>query len=85
MSSHENAQQTHSSTIHPPFKLERYFDEYEHHVKHLACASDCEALTINQVLHMATPSQREAWNNLKLSYTHTRGECSALYIPMCIC
>lgn len=62
-----------STSLHPPFKLERYFDKYEHHVKHLACASDCEGLTLGQVLDMATPSQKETWANLKLSYTHTRG------------
>jgi hypothetical protein len=35
-----------------PFKLERYFAKYEFNVRYLLCASDCESLTIQELLDL---------------------------------
>ena len=34
----------------PPFKLERYFAKYEFNTEFLLCASDCESLSIADLL-----------------------------------
>lgn len=57
----------------PPFKLERYFGLYEFSVKYLLSSSDCEALTLAEVLSMAAPESLALWQNLKLSYTESPG------------
>jgi aspartate/methionine/tyrosine aminotransferase len=56
-----------------PFKLERYFAKYEFSVKYLLSSSDCESLTMAELLEMASPESRELWNTLKLSYTESPG------------
>jgi aspartate/methionine/tyrosine aminotransferase len=68
-----------------PFALERYFSKYEFSTKHILSASDCESLTMQELLSMADEESRALWNNLKLSYTETLGhpllltEISRLY------
>ena len=37
----------------PPFKLERYFAEYEFNVDFVLCASDCESSAIQELLDFA--------------------------------
>ena len=39
----------------PPFKLERYFAKYEFNTEFLLCSSDCEAMSIADLLAF------EAW------------------------
>jgi aspartate/methionine/tyrosine aminotransferase len=56
-----------------PFKLERYFAEYEFKVKYLLSPSDCESLSLNGLLGMANSASLELWNNLKFSYTESQG------------
>jgi aspartate/methionine/tyrosine aminotransferase len=56
-----------------PFKLERYFAKYEFNVKILMSSSDCESLTMTELLDMASPQSLDLWNNLKLGYTETQG------------
>jgi aspartate/methionine/tyrosine aminotransferase len=56
-----------------PFKLERYFAEYEFSAPYLLSASDCESLDINELLALATPHGLELWNNLSLGYTESAG------------
>jgi aspartate/methionine/tyrosine aminotransferase len=56
-----------------PFKLERYFARYEFSVKFLLSSSDCESLTLAELLEMASPASRELWAGLKLSYTESQG------------
>ena len=56
-----------------PFKLERYFAKYEFSVKYLLSSSDCEALTLQELIGMAPPQSLELWNNLKMSYTESPG------------
>jgi aspartate/methionine/tyrosine aminotransferase len=68
-----------------PFKLERYFAEYEFKVRFLLSASDCEGLAMAELLEMASPESLDLWRNLKLGYTETPGhtklrfEIAALY------
>jgi aspartate/methionine/tyrosine aminotransferase len=56
-----------------PFKLERYFAEYEFKVRYLLSPSDCEGLEMASLLQMAGPECRNLWDNLKLSYTESSG------------
>jgi aspartate/methionine/tyrosine aminotransferase len=55
------------------FKLERYFAEHEFRVRYLLSASDCEALTLDELLGMADADALALWRDLKLSYTESQG------------
>lgn len=55
-----------------PFKLERYYTLHEFTAKHSLCNSDCEAMTIGELLAMEEGAQ-EKFNNLWLGYTDTKG------------
>jgi aspartate/methionine/tyrosine aminotransferase len=55
------------------FKLERYFAQYEFKVKYLLSASDCESLTMQELLEMASPESIALWQELKLGYTESQG------------
>lgn len=56
-----------------PFKLERYFAQYEFQVEHDMAASDCEPLALAALLDMADNESTEMWESLRLGYTETRG------------
>lgn len=56
-----------------PFKLERYFAKYEFKVKYLLSSSDCESLSMQELVEMASPASREMWERLKLGYTESQG------------
>lgn len=58
----------------PPFKIERYFAEYEFSVPFLAGASDCMPLTLSELLALSDPKTRKAWDNLWVGYTDSAGE-----------
>ena len=68
-----------------PFKLERYFAQYEFKTKYLLSSSDCESLSLTELLQMASPENLELWQGLKLGYTESSGhpllrkEVSRLY------
>ncbi|MBU2945779.1 aminotransferase class I/II-fold pyridoxal phosphate-dependent enzyme [Zobellia uliginosa] len=55
-----------------PFKLERYYTLHEHSAKYSLCNSDCEAMTIADLLSLENGA-KEAFNNTWLGYTHTQG------------
>lgn len=55
------------------FKLERYFAAYEFSVRHMLSASDCEALSLAELLALADAETRALWQGLKLSYTESQG------------
>lgn len=57
----------------PPFKLERYFGLYEFSIKYLLSSSDCETLTLIEMLDMAEPQSLALWQGLKLGYTESPG------------
>ena len=56
-----------------PFKLERYFARYEFSVKYLMSSSDCESLSLAELLEMASPESLALWRDLKLGYTESQG------------
>jgi aspartate/methionine/tyrosine aminotransferase len=56
-----------------PFKLERYFAQYEFKVKYLLSPSDCESLTLDELLQWADTSSSALWHELKLGYTESPG------------
>ncbi len=68
----------------PSFKLERYFARYEFNVEYLLCASDCESLSVADLLALE-PGARESLESLWLGYTESSGaptllrEISRLY------
>ncbi len=56
-----------------PFELERYFAQYEFSAKWLLCCSDCEPLSMKELLNMADGEVLELWNKLWLGYTESAG------------
>lgn len=58
-----------------PFKLERYYTAYEFTAKYSICNSDCEAMSIGDLLALEEGAQ-ERFNNLWLGYTETQGHPS---------
>lgn len=55
-----------------PFKLERYFARYEFNVQYTLCSSDCESLTIQDLLDLE-PEARERFEQQWLGYTESQG------------
>ncbi len=56
----------------PPFKLERYFARYEFNVKYLLCSSDCESLSIGDLLAFE-PEAEQGLKRHWLGYTESSG------------
>ncbi len=56
-----------------PFKLERYFAQYEFKVQYLLSASDCESLSLRELLDLADPDSLAQWGQLRLGYTESQG------------
>lgn len=56
-----------------PFELERYFAKYEFSSRYLLSSSDCEPLTMSELLAMADQEIRLLWEELKLGYTESAG------------
>jgi len=56
-----------------PFKLERYFAKYEFSVKYLLSPSDCESLSMSELLQWADPESLSLWDELRLGYTESPG------------
>jgi aspartate/methionine/tyrosine aminotransferase len=57
----------------PPFRLETFFSNWEFAAPHHMTASDAESLRLPELLAMATPADREAFETLWLGYTQTWG------------
>lgn len=57
----------------PPFRLERYFAEYEFKVKCLLSASDCEGMTLQELLDLGDADSLQRWSGMKLGYTESQG------------
>ncbi|HYD51343.1 MAG TPA: aminotransferase class I/II-fold pyridoxal phosphate-dependent enzyme [Gemmatimonadaceae bacterium] len=62
-------------TLHaiPEFALERYFARWEFAVRHVMCASDVEAMALQELLALADPETRGWWEGLTLGYTDSTG------------
>ncbi len=56
-----------------PFRLERYFAQYEFKTRFLLSPSDCESLSSRELLQMADAEMLELWNDLRLGYTESQG------------
>jgi aspartate/methionine/tyrosine aminotransferase len=57
----------------PPFELERYFARHEFSARYLLSSSDCEALSLEELLAMTDEDSRRLWDTLKLGYTESAG------------
>jgi aspartate/methionine/tyrosine aminotransferase len=57
-----------------PFKLERYFAEHEFKARYLLSASDCESLSVAELLALADDDGRRRWETLRLGYTESQGD-----------
>jgi len=55
------------------FLLETYFSRWEFNCRHNLCASDVQSMTISELLALAEPPDREAWDRLSLGYTESFG------------
>jgi aspartate/methionine/tyrosine aminotransferase len=55
-----------------PFHTERFFAQYEFAVPYLLCASDCESLTVEELLQTAG-AHWQSVAQLSLGYTETQG------------
>jgi len=55
-----------------PFKLERYFARYEFNAEFLLCSSDCEAMTVADLLALE-PGAAEKFQQTWLGYTESQG------------
>jgi len=57
----------------PPFKLERYFAKYEFNTEYLLCSSDCESMSIADLLSLE-PGADERFQQTWLGYTESQGD-----------
>jgi aspartate/methionine/tyrosine aminotransferase len=55
-----------------PFALERWFARHEFSARHLLCASDCESMSVEDLLALE-PGARERFLALRLGYTESAG------------
>ncbi len=60
-------------TMLPDFKLETHFSKWEFKARHHMTASDAESMSMRDLLAMATPEERDAFESLWLGYTETFG------------
>lgn len=55
-----------------PFALERFFAAHEFSARHLLCTSDCESVSVRELLGLE-PGAEKRLLDLRLGYTETRG------------
>ncbi len=56
-----------------PFQLERYFAQHEFSAPFILSASDCESLSLQELLDLADGETSELWGRLSLGYTESQG------------
>lgn len=56
-----------------PFKLERFFAQYEFSTRYLLSSSDCDGLPMRALLEMADGECRQLWDELHIGYTESLG------------
>jgi aspartate/methionine/tyrosine aminotransferase len=56
-----------------PFALEVFLSKWEFTARYHLCASDMQSITLAELLAMADPADRAAWDQLYLGYTETWG------------
>lgn len=57
----------------PQFALERYFAKHEFSARYLLSCSDCEPLSVEELLAMADDESLDLWRRLELRYTESQG------------
>lgn len=57
----------------PDFRLETYFSKWEFSARYHMTASDAESMSMRELLALATPEDREAFEGMWLGYTETFG------------
>jgi aspartate/methionine/tyrosine aminotransferase len=65
----------------PPFKLEQFFAKYEFNTDYLLCSSDCESMSIADLLALE-PGAAENFQQVWLGYTESQGS-PALRAQIC--
>jgi aspartate/methionine/tyrosine aminotransferase len=58
----------------PEFKLERYFGQWEFRARYLLSPSDCESMSVAELLGLADADGRRRWQELRLGYTESQGD-----------
>ena len=56
-----------------PFKLERYFAKHEFNTQYILCSSDCESISIGELLEMEEGALGKM-KHLQLGYTESQGD-----------
>jgi aspartate/methionine/tyrosine aminotransferase len=56
-----------------PFKLERFFARHEFTSPYLLSASDCEAMSLRELLALAGPESLALWTEMRFGYTESQG------------
>ncbi len=56
----------------PPFSIEQFFALYEFNTPHILCVSDCESMSVGEILEMSGHSM-DAFADLRLGYTESQG------------
>lgn len=56
-----------------PFRIERHFALHEHRVRALLSSSDCDALSLDDVLGGLDEPTKRRWSTTTLGYTESRG------------
>jgi aspartate/methionine/tyrosine aminotransferase len=56
-----------------PFRLERYFAKHEFSTPYILCSSDCETLSVGELVALEEGSEK-ALADLRLGYTNSRGD-----------
>jgi aspartate/methionine/tyrosine aminotransferase len=57
----------------PDFRLETHFAKWEFKARYHLTASDAESMSLRELLAMASPQDRDAFENMWLGYTETFG------------
>ena len=55
------------------FKLEEYLAIYEFTTPYMLCCSDAESFSMQEIIDMADPEDRNRWDHLRLGYTEAEG------------
>ena len=55
------------------FKLKEYLSLHTFTVPHILCCSDAESFGTHEIIEMASPADKDLWNNLRLGYTDSKG------------
>lgn len=56
------------------FRLESYFARWEFTARYHMTASDAQSMSLGELLALAKPDERAAWENLSLGYTQSQGD-----------